>query len=160
MTSLMSEPIIAIPQRKLLPPHYFLISVLAMAGLHFGWPVMQWLHYPWTLAGAAVGVLGLFVTLSSAGLFARLGTTVRPFQESEVLVTTGFYRFTRNPMYCGLVLMLTGIALGMGSLTPWLVIPLFVWVINTRVIPVEEQMLEEKFGETYLDFKRRVRRWV
>jgi protein-S-isoprenylcysteine O-methyltransferase Ste14 len=63
-------------------------------------------------------------------------------------------------MYLGMTLILVGIALALGSLTPWLVIPVFIWQITVRFIAAEERKLEATFGNSYLEYKRRVRRWL
>jgi protein-S-isoprenylcysteine O-methyltransferase Ste14 len=63
-------------------------------------------------------------------------------------------------MYLGMVTLLAGVATFLGTLTPWLVIPVFAWWIGHRFIAQEETMLEERFGEEYVRFKQRVRRWV
>ena len=95
-----------------------------------------------------------------AMLFRRRGTAIKPFQESSALVTDGVYRFTRNPMYLGMVIGLTGVACMLGTVTPLLVIPIFIWVIRTRFIRVEEGMLAERFGDEYVQYQARVRRWL
>ena len=83
-----------------------------------------------------------------------------PFEPSTVLVTEGAFRFTRNPMYLGLVLLLAGIAIALGSVGALLPIPVFVWIIQAWFILGEERFLEEIFGEAYLAYKSRVRRWL
>ena len=80
--------------------------------------------------------------------------------ESTTLVTEGPYHYSRNPMYAGLALTLAGLALVLGSLSPLIVPPIFVWWITTRFIQKEEAMLEQRFGAQYLDYKQRVRRWL
>ena len=83
-----------------------------------------------------------------------------PFDEATTLVTGGSYRFTRNPMYLGMVLILLGAALGRGSLGAFLPIPAFVWVIRRQFVLPEERFLEEAFGDAYRAYKQRVRRWI
>ena len=92
--------------------------------------------------------------------FTRAGTPVVPFERSTTLVTGGSYRFTRNPMYLGMVLLLSGVAALLGTLSPWLVIPIFTAVIQTNFIRGEERFLEELFGDSYRAYKTRVRRWI
>jgi protein-S-isoprenylcysteine O-methyltransferase Ste14 len=105
-------------------------------------------------------VAGVTLAFTGASLFRRRGTGVVPFSPVTRLVTEGPYRFTRNPMYLGMVVTLAGAAITFGTLSPWLPIPLFAWWINRRFIAQEEVMLEEHFGADYLAFKKRVRRWV
>ena len=70
------------------------------------------------------------------------------------------YRLTRNPMYLGMLTVLTGVAVLTGSLAPFLGPVLFVPVLNSRVIRHEEAMLEAQFGDEYRQFKQSVRRWI
>jgi len=145
---------------RLLPPHYFFAAILLMGLLHVVAPGVVWLDMPWTMIGIVLIVAGLSLPTTGAIMFHRRGTAIKPFNESSVLVVEGPYRFTRNPMYIGLTLMLIGVATVMGTLTPLFVIPIFVLVIDRLIIRVEEQMLEAKFGEQYRVYKARVRRWV
>lgn len=81
-------------------------------------------------------------------------------QNTSDLVKTGLYHYSRNPMYVGLLVILTGYAIYLGSITPFLLLPLFYWVITTQQIIPEEKILEEKFGQEYLDYKKSVKRWL
>jgi protein-S-isoprenylcysteine O-methyltransferase Ste14 len=92
--------------------------------------------------------------------FREAKTTVKPFQESAALITDGVYRISRHPMYLGFVLILLGLAVLLGSLTPFIIVPVFVIVMDRVFIVVEERMLEEKFGQAWLDYKAQIRRWV
>jgi len=131
-----------------------------MLGLHVGLPVGHWLSWPWTSAGAVLIVLGLVIEVVSDRQFKRHGTTVKPFQPSSALVTDGMFRLSRNPMYLGMVVILSGAAVWLGSVSPWVVPPVFVWWVTRSFISVEERMLEEQFGRRYLDYKASVRRWM
>ena len=90
----------------------------------------------------------------------RRGTTLHPFGEPTALVTDGPYRFSRNPLYLSLALLLLGAAVYLGSLTPFVVVPAFVWAINASFIRPEEAKLAAAFGDAYRDYCRRVRRWL
>ena len=85
---------------------------------------------------------------------------MQPFEGSSCLVTDGLYRFSRNPMYLGMVLILLGVALLLDSLTPLWVIALFVGWIHSQFIRHEEEMLFAQFGQDWLEYKARVRRWI
>lgn len=146
--------------RKLVPPAYMLLALLAMVALHRFLPIVQLLQRPYTYAGVVFIVAGVLIAATSARLFSRMGTPVVPFQRSTVLVTAGMYRYTRNPMYLGLTLILIGAWIAFGSLGPGLVLPVFLWIIQQSFIRGEERFLEEIFGEQYLSYKRRVRRWI
>src|SRR5258705_1549469 len=145
--------------RRFIPPAWLLISLIVMAGLHFSLPVARIIEVPWSYLGAALIVIGVVISAAGAGTFRRAGTPVKPFERSTALVTHGIYRFTRNPMYLGLLLVLIGSAIAFGTLSPWLPIPLFLLIVRTQFIRGEEEFLEGIFGADYLAYKQRVRRW-
>lgn len=145
---------------KMVPPIWLALAIVAMAALHYLLPVARIIRTPWTWLGAAPMVAGIALAVAGAGLFRRHNTGVVPFSPATYLVTTGPYRFTRNPMYLGMVLLLCGVAMMLGTLSPWIVIPLFAWWIGHRFIAQEEVMLEQVFGDEYVRFKQRVRRWI
>ena len=112
------------------------------------------------IVGSLVIVTGLL--LSSIGIrhFRRHRTTVEPFGTPTALVSTGPYRFTRNPMYLGIVTTLLGIALVVATL-PFLLAPVaFFAIINATQIPREEARLTALFGDQYTHYRQRVRRWL
>ena len=145
---------------KVLPPTYFLIALLAIPLLHFLLPLLQIIPQPWNLFGIFFIMVGIVFELAADRLFHQAGTTVMPFAESQALVTSGVFRVTRNPMYLGFALILCGVAGLFGTLTPFLVVPVFMILIDGRFIWPEEMMLEQKFGQGYLDYKKKVRRWI
>ena len=101
------------------------------------------------------GLLGSFLRA-----FQRAKTPVDPYTPSEAIVTDGPYRLTRNPCYLGMALTYAGIAIVANA--PWALVPLpvAIAVIDRGVIAREERYLERKFGTPYVDYKRRVRRWL
>ncbi len=110
--------------------------------------------------GAILIVAGIGSVLWAHQLFEDVGTTIKPFHRSAALVTGGPFRFSRNPMYLGMVIVLVGVGLVLRSLLPWVVIPVFVWIIQRRFIVAEEHSLERDFGEIYRDYRESVRRWL
>lgn len=115
-----------------------------------------------TLAGLAIAFAGGLIALAGALEFNRARTTVNPLSphKASALVTSGVYRFTRNPMYLGMLLVLVGWGVYLGNAAAWAALPLFVLLMNTLQIKAEERILRERFGETYLRYAARVRRWV
>jgi protein-S-isoprenylcysteine O-methyltransferase Ste14 len=105
-------------------------------------------------------VAGLAIAPIAALAFNRAGTPVIPFEPPTALLTGGLYRYTRNPMYLGMVSVLIGFALLSGSLGAGLPIPIFIWVIRKHFILGEERFLEEIFGASYKIYKSKVRRWL
>ena len=105
-------------------------------------------------------VVGTIMLLYAAGLFIRTGQNPEPWKTTPSIVTDGIYRWTRNPMYVGMALWQAAIALWLAN--AWIavmILPALVAVYHIAIKP-EEQYLEEKFGEAYLEYKERVRRWL
>lgn len=110
--------------------------------------------------GAALIVAGLALALWCVLLFHRAGTAVEPYKPSTAIVSSGPYRFSRNPIYVALTAVSIGIGLWANS--AWmlgLLLPTLV-IMRIAVIGPEERYLEAKFGAEYLDYKARVRRWL
>src|SRR4051794_688692 len=110
--------------------------------------------------GALLVVAGLGLLLWFNPLFSRKGTAVEPWKPTTAIVTTGPYRFTRNPAYLGMALTYVGIAALSSAVWVLLPLPVVLAVIDRGVILREERYLERKFGEEYLAYKRSVRRWL
>jgi protein-S-isoprenylcysteine O-methyltransferase Ste14 len=149
-----------VASRSILPPHWFLIALGVELALNRWLPVVVWVPGPLRALGGGVVVAGVCLTLWAFSLFRRARTGIKPFSESTSLVVAGPYRFTRNPMYLGLTVTLLGSAVIMGALTPFVAPILFAVVITTRFIRFEEVQMERTFGNSYLGWKKRVRRWL
>lgn len=133
-----------------------------MWGLDRYWPMANWIVTPWHYLGLGlIGIAGLF-DLWSLRLFFKAETTFNPLkpERTQALVTKGLYRYTRNPMYVGLLVMLVGLAIFLGSISPFLILPVFMWIITTMQIIPEEMILQQKFGQMYQDYRQRVPRWL
>ncbi|MDZ7629180.1 MAG: isoprenylcysteine carboxylmethyltransferase family protein [Parvularculaceae bacterium] len=113
------------------------------------------------LAAALAGA-GLLIDLVSVAAFLRARTTVNPLapDKTNALVVTGLYRVSRNPMYLGMALVLAGWAVWLGQALTLVPVAAFVALIEVIQIRPEEKALEEKFGEDYRAYKKRVRRWI
>ena len=131
-----------------------------MAGLDTFFPVIEFIATPYCYAGVIPLIPGAGMIVWAAGYFSKVGTAIKPFEESTRLVTVGLFRYTRNPIYLGGVFILSGVAILLGSLTPFAVIPAFIWLIQSIFIRVEEGMLETAFGEEYSEYRNKVRRWL
>lgn len=145
---------------RIVPPVYFLVAVLSMAGLNYFAPLLTILSAPITYLGVGLIIIGLVIVIWPAAAFGKAGTPIKPFEHSTHLVTGGMYRITRNPMYLGMAVVLLGIAVLFGTASPFAVIPAFAWLIQTVFVKREERLLETIFANDYLDYKRRVRRWL
>ena len=123
-------------------------------------PIVQLWQAPWTWVGGGIIVAALLVNIFCDVQLYREGTTVIPFRQSTTLVTKGLYRWSRNPIYLSMVILLYGEAIALGSLSPWLVPTAFATLISQRFIRHEETMLADTFGEAYRDYCKKVRRWL
>ena len=92
--------------------------------------------------------------------FKTVNTPVIPTDEPTALVLSGPFTFTRNPMYLGMVLILTGIAVWKASWPMFIAPPAFFLIINSFFLPYEERKMERIFGKQYLDYKKQVRPWI
>ena len=111
------------------------------------------------IGGLLVGV-GIALNLTSDQQLKRAQTTVKPYGEPATLVTGGAFRLTRNPMYLGMALILAGAAVAFGGLLA-LVCPLvFVIAVQRWFVRTEEANAQAAFGERYLAYRTRVRRWL
>ncbi|HEY4235587.1 MAG TPA: isoprenylcysteine carboxylmethyltransferase family protein [Lacipirellulaceae bacterium] len=145
---------------RIFPPVYLLAAIISMVALHKLLPGAALIASPWRWLGLLPFVAAVALATAAVRLFRKHGTTIKPGETSSYLLAEGPYRYTRNPIYLGMVLLLTGVALMLGSLTPWLMVPVFAWLINRNVIPVEEEMMATAFGADYEQYRARVRRWL
>ena len=148
------------PRRRVLPPLWLLLALVASFALDRWWPIARLVQAPWKYLGYLPLAFGALMAISAAGAFRRAGTPVVPFEPSTALVTGGWFRLTRNPMYLGLTLILFGVAMIDGTLGAFLPLPVFVAILHFHFIRGEEQFLEGIFGEQYRAYRMRVRRWV
>lgn len=148
---------------KVFPPLIYLAGLLVAFLLHWRWPihlVPASAALALRVAGGVLLAAGLALPIWAAATFRGVGTTPNPAGPTTALAFGGPYRFTRNPMYLGLALLTLGIAAIVNTLWPLLALPFVLWIVRRSVIDREERYLEAKFGEAYLEYKGRVRRWV
>jgi protein-S-isoprenylcysteine O-methyltransferase Ste14 len=158
----MNEQIPAIPKlMKIVPPLWIVILLVLGLCIHWLFPTRDILDWHSIPAGIILFVPGLFIVLSAGSLFRRRGTEILPHSPTnKLLLVEGPYRFTRNPMYLGMTLVLLGIAFFVGTLPMFLVPVVFFCLINFVFIPFEEAKMLRQFGDRFADYKRRVRRWI
>ncbi len=147
--------------RVRLPPPFVLIGHLGTALLlawllHLPDPAPLLLEIP----GAGLMLAGFVLALGAVREMQRARTSVDPYQPVKALVTAGPYRYTRNPIYLGFLCELIGLPLVFGSGWGLILSPLFVLVMTRLVIRPEEVYLEQKFGQTYLQYTSLTRRWL
>jgi protein-S-isoprenylcysteine O-methyltransferase Ste14 len=118
---------------------------------------------PWALSkvfGWPLVVFGFLLGLWGFREMRRAGTNVDPYHPTTAIVEAGPYRYTRNPLYVGMALIYSGVAARANALPAALLLPAVLHLVDRGVVRREERYLEGKFGEEYLRYKGRVRRWI
>ena len=112
--------------------------------------------------GSFMIISGLIIILSAIILFKKYQTTITPLNPSNAtkLITDGIYKFSRNPMYLGLLLVLLGISIIINLTGGFFLIPLFILYLNLFQIIPEENAMVDLFKDEFLDYKKNVRRWI
>jgi protein-S-isoprenylcysteine O-methyltransferase Ste14 len=144
----------------LIPPVHFQICLALMAQQRWLWPVRIIFPFPYNLLGTAPILAGLLIGFWGVWQFRRAGTKIRPYREPDVFVTEGPYRYTRNPMYLGVSLVLLGVWILLGAVSSVVGPPIYVFAADRFYIPFEEQRLREKFGAAFDAYCARTRRWI
>jgi protein-S-isoprenylcysteine O-methyltransferase Ste14 len=145
---------------KMSPLVYLLVAILLAVALHLLLPFRELMPFPWRLVGLLPLLLGIILNVFADRSLKRHETTIKPFALSRALVTDGVYRVSRHPMYLGMILIIAGIAVLLGSLGAWLTLPLLATLLDLSFIRIEERMLEETFGQAYRSYRRQARRWL
>jgi protein-S-isoprenylcysteine O-methyltransferase Ste14 len=143
-----------------MPPTLVFVCLMAMLALRLLFPGPVLLSGLGALGGGLVLVAGLAVTVMGDRQFKKAGTPVNPLDTPTTLVTGGLYHFTRNPMYLGFALVLAGVWLMLGALTPIAGLLVFIVVTDHWYIAYEEEKMAETFGQAYQAYRRQVRRWI
>jgi len=147
-------------KRVIYPPVWLLLGLIAVFALNELYPLVRFTSLAGQVVGGLLILLGLFLLVSANGLFVRAGTQVIPFREVSTLVTDGVYRYSRNPMYLGMVAVLLGCGVTVGALSALPVPVIFAVIVEARFIRPEERMLRELFPQEYPAYCARVRRWL
>ena len=107
-------------------------------------------------------ILGFYIIIRSSRLFAQAKTSIDPLRpfKSTSLITNDIYKYSRNPMYFGYLLILLSSSVYLGNVISIIIIPLFIFIINFIQIIPEEETLKDLFGPTYDEYLSKVRRWI
>ena len=127
--------------------HYFLPLAFLPSGINF-------------VLGALLIVLGLGIGFAAIVAMRRADTPPEPWEPTRALVAHGPFRFTRNPIYLAFALIYLGVTCALNAVAALALSPIALAIIHFGVIAREEKYLERKFGQAYLDYKTRVRRWI
>ncbi len=147
-------------EKHISPPMVSYSFLLISIVLHFFFPIIQIINFPYTLSGILLIIIGLVINTQGNMILNRNKTTIKIHERPSALIIEGPFRFTRNPIYLGGMIFLLGIALLLGSLIAFFA-PIATFItMEIYFIPIEERNLQEAFGKRYLDYKNRVRRWI
>lgn len=146
--------------QKPLPTTYLFLSIIIICVLHFSFPVTTPIKGLYRLLGLIPLGLGITLNLIADQSFKRHQTTVKPFDSSSILITEGVFQWSRNPMYLGMTLILLGIVTLLGSISPFIVLCLFVILMDVVFIRPEEAKMEKEFGDAFRQYKQKIRRWI
>ncbi len=144
---------------KIHPPLLAAALLLVTLVLHFLLPEERTVGW-YQVIGLLVVAFGAGLSCFAAAIFQTRETTRKPWGEPSAFVAQAPYTWTRNPMYLGVTAALFGLAIFFSSIAMLLAPAVFFAVIDRMVIPREEETLERLFGNDYVDYKNRVRRWI
>jgi protein-S-isoprenylcysteine O-methyltransferase Ste14 len=147
------------PRVNVLPPKGLLIALAAQLPLALASLPLR--PAAWELsAGLLLLIAGVAINVWAERQFRRAGVGVCPFSPAPTVIESGPYRFTRNPMYVGLIALCLSAALLCGlPLNAWTAVAYAIWLHRRFVLPEERFLLRER-GEDYADYARRVPRWI
>ncbi|PPK84522.1 protein-S-isoprenylcysteine O-methyltransferase Ste14 [Neolewinella xylanilytica] len=143
-----------------IPPVLTGCCVALMVLLDRALPILTVFSRDWRPAGIGLLTTGSLLIASTGLLLLRRDTELHTFGQPRTLLTDGPFRFSRNPIYLGFLLSLSGFWVYLGSLSPLLGCPIFFFVAERWYIPFEEAQLDRKFGPAYAVYRDRVGRWL
>ena len=145
-----------------LPPLAFVPPFLAGLLLHFLWTPLRFFPEWWI--GLAVGwplvVAGVLLIKWSSRTMLRAGVDPNPYEPTTAIIATGPYAVSRNPIYVSATVVYVGIAFVVNMVWPIVFLPFGIALLYYGVIAREESYMEKVFGDEYLKYKARVRRWI
>jgi protein-S-isoprenylcysteine O-methyltransferase Ste14 len=147
-------------KRRITPDGLFISLVVLSLLFHKTIPLGRVLPSPWNLSGIILILIGIIMTTISNLTLLKNKTSIQPYETPQLLITTGLFKLSRNPIYLGMVIVLVGVVMILGSLSPIISPIIFVIIMNNLIIPTEENNLEMVFGDKYLDYKTKTRRWI
>ncbi len=147
-------------KRIISPPIWLVLGLISIFALNELMPGVRFTSSLGQIVGGLIIFVGLVLLLLAGGLFKRAGTDLVPFKNVSALVTSGIYRYTRNPMYLGMTAILLGCGITVGAALSLVVAPVFMVIIELRFIRPEEEMLRGLFPQEFPQYCTCVRRWL
>ena len=149
----------AVPGHRTQPPTIFYPLLISLVVAHLLFPLAIVIHPPYSYLGITPVVFGIVMNIWADRLLKRHGTPVKSHARPTSLVTSGPFRISRHPMYCGMAAILLGAAVLLGSATTFIFPLAFMIVMKLAFIPQEERRMIERFGHGYTEYRKRIRRW-
>lgn len=143
-----------------LPPGLFIFSIILAIIADRFWPIIKLITRPYSYIGILLMFSGLYLMVWGGMTMRAHRTTVEFRKSPTTLITIAPFNFSRNPGYLGQLLLVLGVAVLLGSLSPLFILLIDFLILNWIVLPIEEQNLEQTFGAQYLEYEKRVRRWI
>ena len=145
---------------KVMPPMIFYGFILLAIILNLFLPIKKIIVQPYNYIGIILILGGILIDIRAWALFKKEKTTLNPYKKPLKLVNSGLFKISRNPMYLGMDLVLWGLSIFLGSLITFIFPIIFIILIEKLFIRFEEKNLEKRFGKKYLNYKKKVRRWI
>ena len=142
------------------PPLVFLSGIIVGAILTWLYPIVSLPAIAGYVVGGILVLAGAAMILSIHLTMKRAKTNIEPWKPTTAIIESGFYNYSRNPIYVGMAVTYLGIAAMFGLVWSLLFLPLCLAFIHSLQILPEEKYLEAKFGSSYIEYKSRVRRWI
>jgi len=146
-------------KKLIIPPVFVLISIILIVLFYFVSPKFNLIAFPYNLSGILLSFIGFTIMGKSRDLFKKYKTNL-DIKESSHLITEGVFSKTRNPMYIGMFLLLLGFAICFQNIFSIITPFGFLLIIRLIIFPKEERLMSNVFGQEYLDYKKKVGRWI
>lgn len=147
-------------KKRIFPPSYLNLLIILEILVHWLLPIYQLIPIPYNYSGIVLIGLSLVLNIYSVRYLEHQNTSSNFFENSTNLVISGPFSRSRNPIYLSGVGFSLGVAIFLGSLTPFIIPLIILLALNNIYIPDEEIRLEENFGREYRAYKSKVRRWI
>ncbi len=141
------------------PPVFLLVGLMLIILFYFLFPTYNLVPFPCNFAGMFIALAGFVLMGKTQTLIKRYNTTLA-IEKSSQMITEGVFSKTRNPMYVGMFLLLLGLGLCFRNIFSILTPFGFISILRMVFIPREEKLMHDAFGQDYLDYKNKVRRWI
>ncbi|MGV6813606.1 MAG: methyltransferase family protein [Phycisphaerales bacterium] len=145
---------------RLIPPVWMILSIAAVIALDAFIPPITIITPPYSRIGFVLIALGLSIVATCFFQFRKHHTTIHPGHTPTTLLTTGIYRYSRNPIYLAMAIIILGSCTATGNLVTFPIILIFVGIITSLFITHEEHTLTNEFGHAYTTYRQSTRRWI